>query len=95
MKKNSPLFELCVENPVGKSLPANADSFKNTIAAKLVQNQKWLHQPYQKQEQKMKTDGVFKVGLWISRSITKGFILNTESFVPGVFDSLGIMQRTK
>lgn len=95
MKKTSPLFELCIENPVGKSLPANADSFKNTIAAKLVQNQKWLHHPYQKQEQKLKTDGVFTVGLWRSYSITNGFILNTEFFVPGVFDSLGIMQRTK
>lgn len=89
MKKNSPLFEFCIENPVGKSLPADADSFKNTIAAKLVQNQKWLHHPYQIQEQKLKSDGVFTVGLWRSCSTANVVILYTVFFCTWVLCLIG------
>lgn len=39
----SPLFELGVENAVGKALPADSDAFQHTITAQLMQDQERLH----------------------------------------------------
>lgn len=38
-----PLFEVSVKHPVGESLPANADTFQDTITAELMQDQECIH----------------------------------------------------
>jgi len=42
-KRELPLLEVCVEDPVGKSLTADADTFKDTVTPQLVQHQKGIH----------------------------------------------------
>ena len=40
-----PLFEICIQNPVGEALPADPDAFQHTITAQLVHHQRVLHGP--------------------------------------------------
>lgn len=42
-KRELPLLEVCVEYPVGESLTADADAFKDTITPQLVQHQEGIH----------------------------------------------------
>lgn len=38
-----PLLEVCIKDPVGESLAADADPFQDTIAPQLVQHQERIH----------------------------------------------------
>lgn len=42
-KKELPLLEVCVEDPVGESLAADADPFQDTVTPQLVQHQEGIH----------------------------------------------------
>lgn len=42
-KRELPLLEVRVEDPVGESLTADADTFKDTVTSQLVQHQEGIH----------------------------------------------------
>lgn len=45
-KRELPLLEVCIEDPVGESLTADADTFKDTVTPQLVQYQEGIHGSY-------------------------------------------------
>jgi hypothetical protein len=40
---NSPLFEVCIEDPAGESFPANPDALQDPVTAQLVHDQVMVH----------------------------------------------------
>lgn len=80
-----PLFELSIEDAVGKTLSAYPDAFQNAVAAKLVQHQEGVHDTW--------TDEFGPLYPF------KFLLLSGECIfcwvLPGVLVSFGIMHRTK
>lgn len=42
-RRELPLLEVCIEDPIGEPFTADADAFKDTVTAQLVQHQEGIH----------------------------------------------------
>lgn len=86
MTNIQPLLEVCIEDPAGEALSADADALQHPVTPQLVQDQFVLHGTCTQRK---------LVKSWVTNFQIEPSLLWVLCVLPGVFVSLGMIHRTK